>query len=162
MTLRFITWNVEHGSAALIQTPNGQQIAIDLGSDSGFSPLRHMKYQMRIDQLDKVIIIHPHMDHIEDILNFDLLCPRILMRPSQLTADDILKGHNNVGPEAVQIYQKYLEIDARYTEPVQAMDDPTIATNNGFMSAPGQLQPNLQEATWLNSSTSGLGGEPDS
>ena len=134
MTLRLITWNVEHGSAALIQTPNGQQIAIDLGSDAGSSPLRHMKYQLSIDQLDKVIITHPHMDHIEDILNFDLLCPRILMRPRQLTADDISKGHNNVGPEAVQIYQKYLEIDARYTDPVQALDDPTIATNNGGAS----------------------------
>ena len=134
MTLRFITWNVEHGSAALIQTPNGQQIAIDLGSDAGFSPLQHMKYRMRIDQLDKVIITHPHMDHIEDILNFDLLCPRILMRPRQLTGNDINKGHTNVGPEAVQIYQKYLEIDARYTDPVQAMDDPTIAANNGWAS----------------------------
>ena len=134
MMLRFTTWNVEHGSAALIQTPNGQQIAIDLGSDAGFSPLQHMKYRMRIDQLDKVIITHPHMDHIEDILNFDLLCPRILMRPRQLTADDISKGHTNVGPEAIQIYQKYLEIDARYTAPVQAMDDPTIAANNGGAS----------------------------
>ena len=134
MTLRFITWNVEHGSAALIQTPNGQQIAIDLGADAGFSPLRHMKYRMGIDQLDKVIITHPHMDHIEDILNFDLLRPRILLRPRQLTADDISKGHNNVGPEAVQIYQKYLEIDAKYTSLVDSADDPDIATNNGGAS----------------------------
>ena len=134
MTLRFITWNVEHGSAALIQTPNGQQIAIDLGADAGFSPLRHMKYRMGIDQLDKVIITHPHMDHIEDILNFDLLRPRMLLRPRQLTADDISKGHNNVGPEAVQIYQKYLEIDAKYTSLVDSADDPAIATNNGGAS----------------------------
>ena len=134
MTLRFITWNVEHGSAALIQTPNGQQIAVDLGSDAGFSPLQHMKYRMGIDQLDKVIITHPHMDHIEDILNFDLLSPRILMRPRQLTADDISAGHNNVGPEAVQIYQKYLEIDARYTSPVESADDPDTAANNGGVS----------------------------
>ena len=134
MTLRFITWNVEHGSAALIQTPNGQQIAVDLGSDSRFSPLQHMKYRMGIDQLDKVIITHPHMDHIEDILNFDLLSPRILMRPRHLTADDISKGHNNVGPEADQIYQKYLEIDARYTSPVESADDPAIAANNGGVS----------------------------
>lgn len=132
--LRFITWNVEHGSAALIQTPNGQQIAIDLGADTGFSPLRHMKYRMGIVQLDKVIITHPHMDHIEDILNFDLLSPRILMRPRQLTADDISKGHNNVGPEAVQIYQKYLDIDGKYIYPVQTVQDPTIPTNNGGAS----------------------------
>ncbi len=134
MTLRFITWNVEHGSAALIQTPNGKQIAIDLGADTGFSPLRHMKHRMGIVQLDKVIITHPHMDHIEDILNFDLLSPRILMRPRQLTADDISKGHNYAGPEAVQIYEKYREVDARYTSPVKSADDPAIAANNGGAS----------------------------
>ena len=134
MTLRFITWDVEHGSAALIQTPNGRQIALDLGSDAGFSPLQHMKYRMGIEQLDTVIITHPHMDHIEDILDLDLLSPRILVRPCHLTADDIIKGHNNVGPEAVQIYQKYLEVDARYTSPVEIADDPAIATNNGGAS----------------------------
>lgn len=134
MTLRFITWNVEHGSAALIQTPNGQQIAIDLGADTGFSPLWHMKYRMGIVQLDHVIITHPHMDHIEDILNFDLLSPRILTRPRQLTADDISNGHNNVGPGAVPIYQKYLEVDSRYTIPVEMADDPDTAANNGGVS----------------------------
>ena len=124
MTLHFITWNVQHGSAALLQTPNGQQIAIDLGADAEFSPLRYIKYQMRIDRLDQVIITHPHIDHIEDILNFDLLSPRILSRPRQLTADDISKAHNTVGPEAIQIYRAYLDIDARYTSPVNSSDDP--------------------------------------
>ena len=131
MTLRLIVWNVEHGSAALIQTPNGQQIAIDLGADARFSPLRHIKYQMKIDQLDQVIVTHPHMDHIEDILNFDLLQPRIFVRPRQLTADDISNGHSKVGPEAVRTYEMYLAIDARYTRPVQSVEDPSFAANNG-------------------------------
>ncbi len=134
MTLRFITWNVQHGSAALIQTPNGQQIAIDLGAGEGFSPLRHMKFQMGVNRLDKVVVTHPHMDHIEDVLNFDLLDPRILLRPNHLTADDISSGHSTVAPEAVEIYQKYLEIDGRYTEPLKAIDNPSLATNNGGVS----------------------------
>ena len=32
MTLKFITWDVEHGSAAYIRTPNGKHIAVDLGA----------------------------------------------------------------------------------------------------------------------------------
>ena len=152
MTLRFITWNVEHGSAALVQTPNGQQIAIDLGSDAEFSPLQHIKHGMGIDQLDKVIITHPHMDHIEDILNFDLLSPRILLRPPQLTADDISNGHNNVGPEAVQIFQKYLEIDASYTSPVETVYDPTIAANNGGASITSFLPKNSPKTNLNNHS----------
>ena len=81
MTLRFITWNVQHGSAALIQTPNGKLIAIDLGAGEEFSPLGYIKHELGMNQLDEVIITHPHMDHIEDILNFDLLNPRVLLRP---------------------------------------------------------------------------------
>ena len=134
MTLRFITWNVQHGSAALVQTPNRQQIAIDLGADENFSPLRYLKYRMGINQLDKVIITHPHMDHVEDISNFDLLCPRILMTPRHLNADDINNGHYTVGPEAAQIYQKYLDVNARYTVPVQPIYDPSIPANNGGVS----------------------------
>ena len=30
MPLQFIVWNVRHGSAAYIETPNGKHIAIDL------------------------------------------------------------------------------------------------------------------------------------
>ena len=134
MTLRLIAWNVQHGSAALIQTPNGQRIAIDLGASAGFSPLLYMKYQMGINQLDKVIVTHPHMDHIEDIANFDLLNPRVFLRPRHLTADDISSGHGNVGQEVVEIFQKYVEVDGRYTEPVQAIDDPALAINNGGVS----------------------------
>ena len=149
MTLRFITWNVQHGSAALVQTPNGQQIALDLGADEGFSPLLHLKYGMGINQLDKVIITHPHLDHIEDILNFDLLCPRILLRPRQLTAADISNGHGTVGPNAERIYQKYLEIDSRYTSPVDPIQDPTTLANNGGVSITSFL-PNQSPKTNLN------------
>ena len=131
MNLRLITWNVQHGSAALVQTPNGQQIALDLGAGE-FSPLQFIKNRLGVNQLDKVIVTHPHMDHIEDILNFDLLSPRILMRPRQLTPDDIIGGNKNLGPEAVEIYKKYLEVDGRYSGPLY--DDPSIASNNGGAS----------------------------
>ena len=30
MLLKFIVWNVQHGSAAYIQTPNGKHIVVDL------------------------------------------------------------------------------------------------------------------------------------
>ena len=71
------------------------------------------------------------MDHIEDILNFDLLDPRILVRPNHLTADDINNGHTTVEPTAAQIYKKYLEIDAKYRGPVPTTNNPWKATDNG-------------------------------
>ena len=33
------------------------------------------------DHLDLVVITHPHMDHIEDILNFDAFSPDTFIRP---------------------------------------------------------------------------------
>ena len=42
MSLRLILWNVQHGSAAYIHTPNGKHIAIDLGAGDAFSPLQHL------------------------------------------------------------------------------------------------------------------------
>ena len=85
MVLKFITWDVEHGSAAYIRTPNGKHIAIDLGArratDSGFSPLVHLRKNWGIQELDLVVITHPHLDHIEDISNFRAFKPKVLIRP---------------------------------------------------------------------------------
>ena len=74
------------------------------------------------------------MDHIEDILNFDLLNPRFLNRPRHLTADDISGGNPSAGSEADKVYQKYLEVDAKYIFPVQPTENPSEPTNNGGVS----------------------------
>ena len=47
MTLQIIVWDVQHGSAAYIKTPNNKYMAIDLGageaSNRGFSPLAYLQ-----------------------------------------------------------------------------------------------------------------------
>ena len=46
VSLRFVTWDVEHGSAAYFRTPNNKRLVVDLGArrpaESGFSPLVHL------------------------------------------------------------------------------------------------------------------------
>ena len=58
MSLRLILWNVQHGSAAYIHTPNGKHIAIDLGAGDAFSPLQHL-WRNGVQRLDHVTITHP-------------------------------------------------------------------------------------------------------
>ena len=103
MVLKFITWDVEHGSAAYIRTPNSKHIAIDLGArratDAGFSPLAHLRKSWGVQQLDLVVITHPHLDHIEDIPNFRAFSPKVLMRPSHLTESDIWGNNRKASPE---------------------------------------------------------------
>ena len=151
MPLTLLVWNVDHGSAAYIQTPSGKNIAIDLGAHSnGFSPLRHIR-NSGINQLDEVIITHPHLDHIEDILNFDLLSPKLLQRPSHLTNDDIWAGNRKASPETKEIIQKYIEINQRYKGKLSPQDNPTLPNNNGGVS--------IKSFTPSSSSTSNLNNQ---
>jgi beta-lactamase superfamily II metal-dependent hydrolase len=119
--VKCIIWDVQHGSAATVVTPNNKYIAIDLGTGSfgsnntTFSPLLHLKSNFNVSQLHTVILTHPHRDHLDDICNFDALSPQILHRANHLTEDDIRKG-NQVSDK--NIIDKYLEIDKRYNQPV--------------------------------------------
>ena len=133
MPLRFIMWNVQHGSAAYIQTPNGKNIAIDLGAGEDFSPLSALP-QMGVSQLDHVTITHPHMDHIDDILNFDKLAPKVLLAPKHLTEDDIRGGNPKLSGEPEAKIQKYLEVTRRYSGTLAPQDDIRSPVNNGGVS----------------------------
>ena len=132
MTLQLVVWNVQHGSAAHIRTPNDKYIAIDLGAGDGFSPLEHLWHSGR--RLDRATITHPHMDHIDDILNFDLVSPGTLLTPKHLTEDDIRGGNPKPNQDAEAKIQKYLEIRHRYSNPVGPQDDVDLPQNNGGVS----------------------------
>ena len=135
MALRFITWDVEHGSAAYIRTPNSKHIAIDLGArrqgDPSFKPLGHLWHQWGIRELDIVVITHPHLDHIEDMLNFDPFSPKLLIRPNHLTENEVWGENRNAAPETKSIIQKYIEVDKRYSQHSNPATSPAQPNNNG-------------------------------
>ena len=138
MNLKFITWDVEHGSAAYIKTPNGKHIAIDLGArraaDSGFSPLAHLRKNWGIQQLDLVVITHPHLDHIEDIPNFHAFSPKVLIRPNHLTDADIWGNNRQASPETRWIIQEYININRDYNQPTSPITRPSSPANFGGVS----------------------------
>ncbi len=132
--LKVVIWDVQHGNAAYIHTPGNKHIVIDLGigsfksSDQSFSPLLHLQKQWGVEQLDGVIITHPHRDHIDDIFNFDKLMPRVLSRPTHLKEADIRAGNQDADRS---IIDKYLEINNRYNCPVIPAQNPFEEDNNG-------------------------------
>ncbi len=132
--VEFVFWDVQHGSAAYIRTPNGKHMVVDLGtgsyrsSSTEFSPLLHLKDKYAVKQLDAVIITHPHRDHLDDIVNFDRLSPTVLCRPSGLAEKDILAG-NRTGDK--DILNMYLEIHERYRRPIDPSESPFSPSNNG-------------------------------
>jgi competence protein ComEC len=133
MTLEMIFWDVQLGNATYIKTPKPLHIVKDLGvgsySDNNdtFSPLTHLMSE-GVRQLDYVIISHPHKDHIEDILNFDKLSPKVLLRPKHLKKEDVMK---DVKEKDEKIFEKYFEINDRYTAPVESEENPSTTKNNG-------------------------------
>lgn len=134
MPLEIVIWDVQHGSASYIKTPNNRHIVQDLGTGSygennkDFSPLLHIKNKWKVDRLDYVIISHPHKDHINDILNFEELSPRVFCRPKHLTEDEIMEY---VRSEDKYLFDKYFEINQRYSGGVSSENDPDLPDNYG-------------------------------
>jgi len=125
-------WDVQHGSATHIRTPNNLDIVLDLGTGtykgaaSDFSPLRYLKDRLNVSYLDEVIITHPHRDHLDDIFNFAYLSPRVLHRSRHLSDIEVISANRS---QDRGIIDKYLEIDKQYTG--QVVNDPLLAENNG-------------------------------
>jgi beta-lactamase superfamily II metal-dependent hydrolase len=126
-----VFWDVQHGHSTYIKTPNNRHIVIDLGTGDyfgnnlEFSPLKHLKNNYNVKQLDYVIITHPHLDHIDDILNFDLLDPKVFRRPKHLTNKEVMEG---VQDKDKPKFKKYCEINNRYSSPVSS-DSSDSASN---------------------------------
>jgi len=135
--LKLIIWDVQHGSAAYLKTPNDTHIAIDLGvgsykgRDATFSPLNHLKNKWGVNRLDHLIITHPHLDHIADILNVGLLDPRVLSRPKHLSAEDVWAGNKEADRQTKRIIEKYLEVNDYYSNPITPGTSPLDSANNG-------------------------------
>ena len=122
---KVVFWDVQHGHATYIKSPNDRHIVVDLGigdyseKNSCFSPLQHIRYEYGVTQLNYVIITHPHLDHIDDILNFDALSPQILLRP-YISKEMLMAGCRDQDKPKLE---KYWEIHNRYNQPISTSND---------------------------------------
>ncbi len=119
--LEFVFWDVQHGSACYIKTPNRRHMVVDLGTGSysenkAFSPLLHLNTKYGVQELDYVVITHPHRDHIDDIFNFNKLRPSTLRCPRHLTQAQVLEGNKKEDNDKVN---EYLKISAQYAERIE-------------------------------------------
>ena len=123
-------WDVQLGLAIHVKAPNGKYIVIDLGTgtpESGnSSPLRKRMW----DNIAYMIITHPHLDHISDILNFDTNAPKILQRAKSLTNEEVMTGVRDCDKAK---FEKYCQINDYYNSPVRPDNEnnPDNANNYG-------------------------------
>lgn len=89
--LKVLFWNVQHGSAAFVLTPNQRSIIVDLGTGThsngtSFSPIRILRANGFLDAIDLLILSHPHEDHLCDIYQLMGIPIRRVIAPS-ISAD---------------------------------------------------------------------------
>lgn len=132
--VEMVFWDVQHGHATYIKSPNNKHIVVDLGigsyddNNTAFSPLLHLKNNYNVNQLDFVIITHPHLDHIDDILNFDALNPKVLLRPHHLKNEEVY--HDALRDRDKPKFEKYVEINNRYNQPILETDPAFVNPTN--------------------------------
>ena len=124
-------YNVQLGLAVHVKAPDGKYIVIDLGTGEygggNESPLLKRRY----DTIGYMIITHPHLDHIDDILNFDRNTPITLHRATSITNEEVMVGVRECDKPK---FKKYCEINDRYTSPITADTDPSNPDNYGGLS----------------------------
>lgn len=65
--LELFVFNVGHGlSVAIVERPANYLTLIDLGRDSGFTPLKYLNLKEKL-RPDLLYITHPHADHLDDV-----------------------------------------------------------------------------------------------
>lgn len=126
--LQIVMWNVEHGAAIYVKTPNGRSILLDAGASSNFSPAHHLYNNYHINQVDAFILSHADCDHIRDIEHVDaLLKPRMFYRNRTAPPNLIYPTY----PPATQPLKHFHEFDARYSYPTDSYNQIDIPQNWG-------------------------------
>lgn len=109
--LLILIWDVKHGNAIFIKTPNDKVILIDLGRvkprnpKNKFSPLDYIKTKYGITTIELLVITHPHFDHFEDILELKRFKLNRFVTPTHIPKRVVL---SNIKRHTKPIFDYYL------------------------------------------------------
>jgi len=131
MSMELWVFHVGRGLCVAVRSPNGYLCVIDCGRSDNFSAIawlarkewtRHKNYK-----LAKLIITHPHVDHIADIeIVTDQLKPFMILRRKDLDWEKVTSGGSDQ-TEAFQHYEDHYMPPA-YNSPVADNDRPDWGT----------------------------------
>ena len=127
MKLDMRIWDVNHGNSMSVKLPNGNVMMIDCGSNpnTNFSSINQTRRLWGKD-LSYLIISHPYMDHIRDIVNIDSFKPTTLLRPK--LHPSILR--NGKSGSNLDVIDTYIDFQNNYTAPARSPSAPSKEWGN--------------------------------
>lgn len=152
IALKLTFFDVNLGNCTLIETST-MNILFDLGIDekTGTNPLFSFN-----EDLNCLIISHPHKDHISGLLKIDYKTPKVFSRntsiPLYLIHEQIKTAQTY---DDKKLYEKYLELNKNYKYPVQAKNDPYNPNINGglFFKHYWPLRTDIKDLNYYSVST---------
>jgi competence protein ComEC len=119
-------WNVEHGVCIHVVTPNKKRVLIDCGSSADFSPAIYLYEDLKITNLDYLILSHPHEDHIRDVENVkELFKVKTLQRNKKINLEDLKEENEDVEkPPNDKRLEAYFDLNKRFINDVEWINNP--------------------------------------
>lgn len=144
-------WDVGHGLAIWIKTPNGQNHWIDTGknSDPSFDPAAHVKKTYAVKTIDRLIITHPDTDHYNGIVEFFEAFKVIAFARNKIYINHNRKNSFNTDNACDK---KFLDEHDRYNFAIPYDEDPTNKNVNGGVEVKTFQAPYEEGMTTNNSS----------
>ena len=117
--MRMIVWDVKKGNAISLHLPNGRVVMVDCGVSADCSPVRVLRAK-GVQNIDWLVITHPHADHMADISTIRNLGmgPSILLCPRDISDEAVWEGNTDA-----EVVKHYLTAKDCYCGPVGADDN---------------------------------------
>jgi len=142
---RVIVFDVDHGFCAFVKSPTGQTLMIDCGRKGQFSPVVYLiNNELNGAGLTKLIVTHPHDDHIEDIQYVTSKLEPFILRRQVYDWEAVKEGDGDY--ENLDHYSTW---QAKYSAPAPAVEwgmDIKV-----FYLTPAEAQA-LNQDNWVNNS----------
>lgn len=128
-SVEMTVFNVGHGNSIYVKMLE-KHVMLDCGADEdgGFSPSNWLRNERNVTKLDYLLISHPHIDHIRDIMNIDnILQPHIFSRNRVITAQKIKEENEEVFDIYGNLFKKYEQMDSDYAGTPDPNESPDLS-----------------------------------
>lgn len=103
---------------------------IDCGGDSGSDLSSDFLGYLEVNEIDDLIITHPHKDHILDIVNiYKKFPPTVFTRNKSITKEKVKEENPDIFTSDKDMIETYFSIHDNYQDPLTGDENPT---NSGW------------------------------